>query len=265
MGAAHWQERVGHGTVVRRRTRGVRGDRTDRTEQPDGSSEQQDDHPPVRPRALARTSTAPCSTSRWPGSSVRARARRGLLRRRRPHRGGGPGGPSEPAGAGDRAGRRAPEVVLWLQVRDVHAAIAQLAEAGVAAVRPPTLEPWGLVEAWIDDPDGRRIHLVEVPADHPLRRDVRGAVRWVVHRSEPRRGRVVHDAPAVIGSWPSTTCSWPCLPGPKPMPERRPSTRACSVSPGCPSHPAGRSGRRLVRTGAGSGPPRGGGGLPAGP
>jgi predicted enzyme related to lactoylglutathione lyase len=84
--------------------------------------------------------------------------------------------PSEPAGAGDGAVHRAPAVVLWLQVRDVHAAIAQLAEAGVAAIRPPTLEPWGLIEAWIDDPDGRRIHVVEVPAGHPLRRDLRGAV-----------------------------------------------------------------------------------------
>jgi predicted enzyme related to lactoylglutathione lyase len=88
----------------------------------------------------------------------------------------GRGAPTEPADAGDRDGHRDPEVVLWLQVRDVNAAIAQLAEAGVAAVRPPTLEPWGLIEAWIDDPDGRRIHVVEVPAGHPLRRDLRGAV-----------------------------------------------------------------------------------------
>jgi predicted enzyme related to lactoylglutathione lyase len=85
---------------------------------------------------------------------------------------GAPGEPA-PAGGGDR---RPPEVVLWLQVRDVHAAIAQLGEAGVAAARPPILEPWGLIEAWIDDPDGQRIHLVEVPADHPLRRDLRGAM-----------------------------------------------------------------------------------------
>jgi hypothetical protein len=38
-------------------------------------------------------------------------------------------------------------------------------------------EPWGLVEAWLADPDGVRLVLVEVPADHPLRRDPRGAVR----------------------------------------------------------------------------------------
>ena len=64
-------------------------------------------------------------------------------------------------------------VVLWLQVRSVVGALAELSERGVAAVRPPVLEPWGLTEAWIDDPDGLRIHLVEVPADHPLRRDHR--------------------------------------------------------------------------------------------
>jgi predicted enzyme related to lactoylglutathione lyase len=67
-----------------------------------------------------------------------------------------------------------PQLVLWLQVRDVAVALSEVAGHGVAAVRPAVLEPWGLVEAWIDDPDGLRIHLVEVPADHPLRRDVRG-------------------------------------------------------------------------------------------
>ncbi|MGO8882593.1 MAG: VOC family protein, partial [Streptosporangiaceae bacterium] len=34
---------------------------------------------------------------------------------------------------------------------------------------------WGLIEMWIEDPDGIRIVLVEVPADHPLRRDPRSA------------------------------------------------------------------------------------------
>jgi predicted enzyme related to lactoylglutathione lyase len=67
-------------------------------------------------------------------------------------------------------------VVLWLQVRDLDQALAEVAGRGVPVVRPARLEPWGLVEAWIDDPDGLRIHLVEVPADHPLRRDARGPV-----------------------------------------------------------------------------------------
>lgn len=65
------------------------------------------------------------------------------------------------------------QVTLWLQVRSIEDAITELAGRGVAVVRPPALEPWGLIEAWIDDPDGLRIHLVEVPADHPLRRDQR--------------------------------------------------------------------------------------------
>lgn len=64
-------------------------------------------------------------------------------------------------------------VALWLQVRDVAAEFARLVAAGVAALREPRTEPWGLVEAWITDPDGIRIVLVEVPADHPLRRDTR--------------------------------------------------------------------------------------------
>jgi catechol 2,3-dioxygenase-like lactoylglutathione lyase family enzyme len=66
-----------------------------------------------------------------------------------------------------------PPIALWLQVRSVETALAELQQRGVPVVRPARLEPWGLIEAWIDDPDGLRIHLVEVPPDHPLRRDSR--------------------------------------------------------------------------------------------
>ncbi|CAM5490672.1 VOC family protein OS=Streptomyces alboniger OX=132473 GN=CP975_04320 PE=4 SV=1 [Streptomyces alboniger] len=62
-----------------------------------------------------------------------------------------------------------PELQLWLQVPDVHAAHEELAKHGVEVVRPPVKEPWGLVEMWIADPDGLRIVLVEVPHDHPIR------------------------------------------------------------------------------------------------
>ncbi|WP_329280635.1 VOC family protein [Streptomyces sp. NBC_01451] len=62
-----------------------------------------------------------------------------------------------------------PPVRLWLQVADVRAAHDELASRGVEILRPPVQEPWGLVEMWIADPDGTRIVLVEVPADHPLR------------------------------------------------------------------------------------------------
>jgi len=64
-------------------------------------------------------------------------------------------------------------VMIWLQVRDVHAEHNRLAAAGVRILREPAAEPWGLIEMWIEDPDGFRIVLVEIPADHPLRRDTR--------------------------------------------------------------------------------------------
>jgi predicted enzyme related to lactoylglutathione lyase len=64
-------------------------------------------------------------------------------------------------------------IVLWIQVRDVHAEHRRLLDAGVTILREPRREPWGLVELWIADPDGVRIVLVEVPDDHPLRRDER--------------------------------------------------------------------------------------------
>ena len=64
-------------------------------------------------------------------------------------------------------------LALWLQVRDAADEHARLSAAGVPILRPPQEEPWGLVEMWIEDPDGVRIVLVQVPADHPLRRDQR--------------------------------------------------------------------------------------------
>jgi catechol 2,3-dioxygenase-like lactoylglutathione lyase family enzyme len=73
---------------------------------------------------------------------------------------------SAPAGA-------PPTTALWLQVRDLAAEHARLVAAGAAISRGPELEPWGLREMWLADPDGVRIVLVEIPADHPLRRDTR--------------------------------------------------------------------------------------------
>jgi predicted enzyme related to lactoylglutathione lyase len=64
-------------------------------------------------------------------------------------------------------------LALWLQVRDIEAEHARLGAAGATVVQAPRLEPWGLAEMWIEDPDGVRIVLVEVPEDHPLRRDRR--------------------------------------------------------------------------------------------
>ncbi|KAA9158597.1 VOC family protein [Amycolatopsis acidicola] len=71
------------------------------------------------------------------------------------------------------AGVQGEGLALWMQVRDLAEAVAELATHGVTPDREPRLEPWGLREAWISDPDGLRIVLVEIPADHPLRTDVR--------------------------------------------------------------------------------------------
>jgi catechol 2,3-dioxygenase-like lactoylglutathione lyase family enzyme len=75
--------------------------------------------------------------------------------------------------SGQAAAPPGDSVGLWLQVRDIQAEHERLAAAGVQIRRPPRAEPWGLVEMWIADPDGVPIALVEVPADHPLRRDQR--------------------------------------------------------------------------------------------
>jgi catechol 2,3-dioxygenase-like lactoylglutathione lyase family enzyme len=61
-------------------------------------------------------------------------------------------------------------VALWLQVRDLAAAHRELAEH---VMREPRREPWGLDEMWLTDPDGTRIVLVQIPPDHPIRRDTR--------------------------------------------------------------------------------------------
>ena len=63
----------------------------------------------------------------------------------------------------------APGLQLWLQVSDLAATHREFADRGVDVLREPRCEPWGLLEMWIGDPDGVRICVVEVPADHPLR------------------------------------------------------------------------------------------------
>jgi predicted enzyme related to lactoylglutathione lyase len=79
--------------------------------------------------------------------------------------------------SGSSSGPAGNMVQIWLQVRDVHAEHERLAAAGVRVLRPPVTEPWGLIEMWIEDPDGVRIVLVEVPPGHPLRRDQRSAAQ----------------------------------------------------------------------------------------
>ena len=62
------------------------------------------------------------------------------------------------------------KVSLWMQVRDVDAVGRELEDSGVSIVEPPVEKPWGLREMRIQDPDGVRLVIVEVPEDHPLRR-----------------------------------------------------------------------------------------------
>jgi len=62
---------------------------------------------------------------------------------------------------------------LWLQVRDVYATESELTSRGVAIAREARREPWGLHELHVADPDGVTLIFVQVPDDHPLRRDPR--------------------------------------------------------------------------------------------
>ena len=75
--------------------------------------------------------------------------------------------------SGRAAGPAAGGVQLWMQVRDLVAVHLELAARGVTVLREPRREPWGLDEMWIADPDGLRIVVVEVPPEHPMRRDPR--------------------------------------------------------------------------------------------
>ncbi|MGY4712035.1 VOC family protein [Mycolicibacterium sp. CBM1] len=62
---------------------------------------------------------------------------------------------------------------LWLQVRDLYATQDELRGCGVDIAREARREPWGLHEMHVSDPDGTTLIFVQVPEDHPLRRDRR--------------------------------------------------------------------------------------------
>ena len=63
---------------------------------------------------------------------------------------------------------------LWLQVRDIYATEDELRGRGVEIAREARQEPWGLHEMHVTDPDGVTLIFVQIPEDHPLRRDTRG-------------------------------------------------------------------------------------------
>ncbi len=62
---------------------------------------------------------------------------------------------------------------LWLQVRDLYATQDELKSRGVEIAREARQEPWGLHEMHVSDPDGVMLIFVQIPDDHPLRRDTR--------------------------------------------------------------------------------------------
>ncbi|WP_194816103.1 VOC family protein [Nocardia sp. XZ_19_385] len=64
---------------------------------------------------------------------------------------------------------------IWLQVREISDAAAELSIKGIPIDRAPVQEPWGLIEMWVRDPDGVPVVLVEIPPDHPIRRDTRSS------------------------------------------------------------------------------------------
>ena len=75
-------------------------------------------------------------------------------------------------GRGSGAGGSFPGA-LWLQVRDLYATQDELRARGVEITREARQEPWTLHEMHITDPDGVTLIFVQVPENHPLRRDRR--------------------------------------------------------------------------------------------
>ncbi|MDQ0766724.1 hypothetical protein QFZ22_001233 [Streptomyces canus] len=83
--------------------------------------------------------------------------------------------------------------------------IEELQGTGVEIVRPLVKAPWGLIKMWIADPDGTRIVLVEVPADHPI--GYRPGIRPQPGRCSQRRSvRVSSRKPAEV-RWSSAVLS----------------------------------------------------------
>ncbi len=74
---------------------------------------------------------------------------------------------------GGSSGEPVSGATLWLQVPRLDDVFTRLASIGVAPCDGPGPKPWGLLQMTVIDPDGLRILVVEVPADHPMRRDAR--------------------------------------------------------------------------------------------
>lgn len=75
--------------------------------------------------------------------------------------------PGDPPG---EAPAQTPLVRLWLQVADISSTYADLVERSIPVTEAPALQPWGLIEMTVVDPDGLELVFIETPTSHPLRR-----------------------------------------------------------------------------------------------
>lgn len=83
-----------------------------------------------------------------------------------------------PGGAGHEAGadpeRKGSFMHLCLLTGDVRAAVETLRESGVAIDREPSVGLDTNLQAWIHDPDGNAIELMQLSPESPQRRIARG-------------------------------------------------------------------------------------------
>ena len=162
-------------------------------------------------------------------------------------------------------------MALWLQVRSAAGALAEVEDRGATVLRQPVLEPWGLVEAWIEDPDGLRIHLVEVPTTIPSDGTYAACLdrrRWETRHPQPEPGRAGADERGDrlegtgAGHRPRATGHASRRRG---RGEGREILhRAARHPPGAEATRVGSARRVLVRGRLDEAPPRRGGGLPPG-
>ncbi len=58
---------------------------------------------------------------------------------------------------------------LWLQIPSLDGIQDSLRAANVVVTKEAEHMPWGLIELWINDPDGNELRLIEIPEAHPIR------------------------------------------------------------------------------------------------
>ncbi len=58
---------------------------------------------------------------------------------------------------------------LWLQIPSLDGIQDSLRAADVVVTKEAEHMPWGLIELWINDPDGNELRLIEIPEAHPIR------------------------------------------------------------------------------------------------